>query len=190
MQVVESNTNNNNAGVFLNDSSGKIHFLSTNYIPNSDMPSIAYIFVGRVSETTYRGRITFNGRNGGISNNTFATTKFVYEDSDGVYYEADLNGISGLNNFISLTPLSSNFTSDLFDLPTPTSQNTQLTTNCCDGLTQLTESNTDGHHGIFFDQSEGTICFDSKNYEPSSSVPIIVYVFKGNVQNLKTIVVA
>ena len=98
------------------------------------MPSIAYIFVGEVNQENYRGRITINGRNG-VSNETFATTKFVYQDTDNEYYEANLNGLNGLNNFISFYPLENNISLDSFRTPTPTSNGSN--SDCCNAKTTL-----------------------------------------------------
>ena len=50
------------------------------------MPSIVYIFVGPVNQENYRGRITLNGRDGGITTETFVPTKFIYEDETGTYF--------------------------------------------------------------------------------------------------------
>ena len=63
--------------------------------------------------------------------------------------------------------------------PTPTQENSNIISDCCENLTKLTEEDVNGFHGVFFGQSNGSICFDSLNYVPTGSVPTIVYIFKG-----------
>jgi hypothetical protein len=92
------------------------------------------------------GVIVINQRNGGISTSTFETTTFIFEDADGNFWEADLNGKDSASGVpVTFSSLTCGGSTEPVD--------------CCDNQTEI-DTGTAGHSNVSFSSAAGTkLCF-------------------------------
>ena len=107
---------------------------------NEDVTS-NYVFNVKLDEGTPIGQIVIVARSGGITAENFDSTIFIIEDSNGNFYEADLDGLTdGEINF------------------TPKNCGNVVDTNCCENAIEI-PANTAGVASIQLFSSDGyTLC--------------------------------
>jgi len=99
LQII-SKESNNKYGIRLSDSEGRICIDPKNYTHSFGLPTVVYIYIGNYSShgQTYRGKITFQNRVGGLGSTSFNSDNLIYIDSDNKCYNINLSDINELNN--------------------------------------------------------------------------------------------
>ena len=99
LQII-SKESNNDYGIRLSDSNGRICVDPKNYTHSFGLPIVVYIYIENYSNNgeTYRGKITFQNRVGGLSSTSFNSDNLIYIDTDNKCYNINLSDVNELNN--------------------------------------------------------------------------------------------